>query len=81
MASNRNRGKRSKRGDVRNLPAQAVGPERGPHSDDRLPDPYPALLRAAERARQLAIKSGTFIILFVDGEVKRVAPEDLEPLA
>jgi len=39
-----------------------------------LPDPYPALLRAAERARKEARDTGTCIVIMQDGKIVRITP-------
>ena len=40
-----------------------------------------ALLRAAQRARELAIQTGTELIVSRDGVIKRIDPRTLEPSA
>ena len=39
----------------------------------------PAMLRAAQRARELAIQTGTELVVSRDGVVERIDPRTLEP--
>ncbi len=40
-----------------------------------------ALVRAAQRARELARQTGTLIVISRDGVIKKIAPEPLAPAA
>jgi len=39
-----------------------------------------ALRRAAKRARETAARTGTPLVLVIDGKVRHVRPQDLPPL-
>lgn len=42
-----------------------------------LRDAYPALLRAADMARQVAIQTNTAIVIVQDGQLRRITAEEL----
>lgn len=54
-----------------------------PHSQSPDPDPdmkgvMPALLRAAQRARELARQTGTGVAVMIDGELRILSGEELD---